>query len=197
MPSTGTVTVHNGPYTSIPPTASPGLIFLKNFLPALDSLDAERHPVSPFLTPNAAIIVGSQPAKRGSQVVPLLEVRSKHLERFRHDVHVVWDIEHGHSGLGSGSGGMEDRNSGGGKGGGGRRTVMFEATNVTLFKNDPDQFEVSVKEFNVVELEPAADAGRGGLVANEIRTFMDPRPVQDRAGRLHSQSTYAESRSQY
>ena len=76
---------------------------------------------------------------------------------------------------------------------------MFEATSVTVFKNDPDQFEVKVKELNILELVPssAEQEGRGGLLVREIRTYSDARPVQDRAARLHSQTTFAESRAQY
>ncbi|RMJ29016.1 hypothetical protein PHISP_00096 [Aspergillus sp. HF37] len=183
----GKVTIHNGPYTAISENASPGLQFLKQFLPALDSLDPSRT-VAPFLTPNASIIVGSQPANPGNRVIPLLEVRSKHLDRFRHDVHVVWDIEHTNA----------DQNQA--IQGDTRRTVMFEATSVTVFKNDPDQFEIKVKEFNVLELVSSPSSGQednGGLLAREIRTYMDARPVQDQAARLHSQSTYAESKAQY
>ena len=33
-------TIHHGPYTTIPTLTTPGLHFLKTFLPALDSLDA-------------------------------------------------------------------------------------------------------------------------------------------------------------
>jgi hypothetical protein len=185
----GKVTIHNGPYTAITENASPGLQFLTQFLPALDSLDPSCHPVAPFLTPNASIIVGSQPANPGNRVIPLLEVRSKHLDRFRHDVHVVWDIEHT----------SEDQNQD--IQGDTRRTVMFEATSVTVFKNDPDQFEIKVKEFNILELVSSSSSSgqkdKEGLLAREIRTYMDARPVQDQAARLHSQSTYAESKAQY
>ena len=60
---------------------------------------------------------------------------------------------------------------------------MFEATSVTVFKNDPDQFEVKVKEFNILELVPAsrpsssAEQQERGLFASEVRTYMDARPA--------------------
>lgn len=175
-------TIHHGPYTTIPTPTTPGLHFLKTFLPALDSLDAESHPIAPFLHPDADIYVDSNPPNKGSQVVPLLEVRRKHLAAFGHDVEVAWDIalepdearEQG-----------RDRRD--------KRTVMFEATSSTVFRDDPDQFAVKVKEFNILDIEKQDGAGEFQIV--QMRTYLDARPVQDRAARLQKGSAYGESKT--
>lgn len=179
------VYTHEGSYESIPSTAPPGLQFLKHFLPALDSLDPNAHPVSPFIHPDARVFVGSGPPNRGTDVVGLLSVRQRHIKYFHHDVHKAWDIGDGTAT--------------------GPRTVMFEATSGTIFRNDPDEFEVRVKEFNILELERSGpgsesdsdgdDEGKGGFVAVEMRTYMDARPVQDQAARLQHQSAYGEAKS--
>lgn len=189
-----TVTFHTGPAASIPSTASPGLLFLKSFLAAIDSLDPTPHPLDHLVADHATLILGNNPPSHSSRIRPMLEVRSKHLEKFGHELHLAWDIEL----PGQRSGDTDtDTDTSEGKGKGRRRrTVMFEATSATVFKNDPDHFEIKVKEFNILELEDAVD-GDARLVAAEIRTYLDGRPVQDRAARLHSQSSYAESRSQY
>ncbi|EYE92901.1 uncharacterized protein EURHEDRAFT_414847 [Aspergillus ruber CBS 135680] len=173
------VTIHHGPYTTIPTNTSPGLQFLKSFLPALDCLDPISKPVAPFLHPDAPIYVGSNPPSTGRNVVPLLEVRSKHLSAFHHDMEVAWDI------VPDGSDGHT-------------RTVMFQATSVTVFRNDPDQFAVRVEEFNVLELKKILrELGPGQELEEqlefqvvEMRTYFDARPVQDRAANLHRESAF-------
>jgi hypothetical protein len=86
---------------------------------------------------------------------------------------------------------------------------MFEATSGTVFRNDPDEFEVRVREFNILELESSGsgpgpqsrsdsdgdDEGKGGFVAVEMRTYMDAWPVQDQAARLQRESAYGEAKS--
>jgi hypothetical protein len=176
------VYTHSGPYESIPPSAPPGLQFLKNFLPALDSLDPNTNPISPFIRPDARVLVGSSPPNTGKDVIGLLNVRQRHIQHFHHEVHKAWDI------------GVGDE--------AGRRTVMFEATSGTVFRNDPDEFEVRVSEFNILELERSGpsgdgedkDKGNGGFVAVEMRTYMDARPVQDQAARLQRESAYGEGK---
>jgi hypothetical protein len=190
------VYTHEGPYESIPSTASPGLQFLRHFLPALDSLDPTTNPVSPFIHPDARVFVGSGPPNRGTDVVGLLNVRQRHIQHFHHEVHKAWDIARTDTGNGNGNG---------------PRTVMFEATSGTVFRNDPDEFEVRVREFNILELESSGsgsgpgpqsrsdsdgdDEGKGGFVAVEMRTYMDAWPVQDQAARLQRESAYGEAKS--
>ena len=180
-------TIHHGPYTTIPTHTSPGLHFLKTFLPALDSLDAESHPIAPFLHPDADLSVNSNPPNKGSQVVPLLEVRRKHLAAFGHEVEVAWDIALEPEDDDEGQGQGRDKRD--------KRTVMFEATSSTVFRDDPDQFAVKVKEFNILDIEKQ-DAGSGSeFQVVQMRTYLDARPVQDRAARLQMGSAYGESKT--
>ncbi|OAR01449.1 hypothetical protein LLEC1_07506 [Akanthomyces lecanii] len=67
--------------------------------------------------------------------------------------------------------------------GSGRRTVMYESTSISTFKDDPEAVEVQVAEFNVVELLPVADptTGETPLKALQLRAFLDGAPVTSRA----------------
>ena len=156
----------------------------------------------------------------------MLELRSKHVARFHHDVEMVWDIEldpeeeemeseldYARTSTGDGSGEKGTSSStttttrtGGRK----RRTVMYQATSGTVFKQDPEQFEVRMEEFNIVELLADKSEGEGegegeaerkgedhasrststapyGYKAIGLRTFVDARPVMERAGELQAQ----------
>ncbi|KAJ5101274.1 hypothetical protein NUU61_003496 [Penicillium alfredii] len=198
--------IHHGPYESIPSSASPGLRFLQRLLPALDTLDPTDHPIGPLFTPNAPVLIGSNPPSAASQAVPLLEVRSRHLERFHHHLHVAWDLDLSHDSgpdhtsysypttAADGEGHIDAEQSdlyaplrGNIRM---KRTVMFEATCETVFKNDPDQFPVKVREFNVVDLEGRDESD---LQVVEMRIFMDSRPVQARAASLQMESAFGES----
>ncbi|KAJ5378159.1 uncharacterized protein N7496_005568 [Penicillium cataractarum] len=195
------VTIHHGPYETIPPTASPGLLFLQRFLPAADSLNPNNHSIHPFFTPNAPILIGSNPPTTATDAIPLLQVRGRHLAHFRHEVHLAWDMDL------SRESGNEDTTATTTAAAGAstvardettlyapltsgvqlKRTVMFEATSETVFKNDPDEFPVKLREFNILDLE-------GGCVDDlqivEMRVFMDARPVQAHAARLHMESAF-------
>jgi hypothetical protein len=74
-----------------------------------------------------------------------------------------------------------------------KRTVMFEATSETVFKNDPDQFPVKLREFNILDLEGNS---LDDLQIVEMRVFLDSRPVQARAARLHMESAFGEGGTQ-
>ncbi|KAH8885555.1 hypothetical protein GQ53DRAFT_751245 [Thozetella sp. PMI_491] len=78
------------------------------------------------------------------------------VSKFLHDVHTVWDV------------GKED----------GKRTILYESTSTTVFKDDEEGQEIKVKEFNIIEL---ATGDKGTLTAVELRTYMDPSPVSARA----------------
>ena len=69
---------------------------------------------------------------------------------------------------------------------------MFEATSSTVFRDDPDQFAVKVREFNILDIEK--EAGSEFQVV-QMRTYLDARPVQDRAARLQMGSAYGESKT--
>lgn len=97
----------------------------------------------------------------------MLTMRGQKLARFGHEVHAAWDIEGGGDGDGPGS-----------------RTVMYESTSVTVFKDDPEATEIKVREFNVVELV----GGEGDWKARELRTFMDASAVYKHAQKLQAKT---------
>ncbi|KAM3549727.1 hypothetical protein ARSEF4850_008697 [Beauveria asiatica] len=167
------VQVHCGPYESIPDTASPGLLFLRRLLPALDSLgpfdarDGQRPPqLVRLLAPNATFVMNGGPPLPAVDVLQMLPRRADRLARFRHDVRMAWDIASRGDGDGAG-----------------RRIVMYESTSVSVFKADPEAVEVRVAEFNIVELVLVADpeTGEAELKALQLRAFLDGGPVTSRA----------------
>lgn len=89
---------------------------------------------------------------------------------FRHDIKKAWDISNHNT---------EENGTEGKK----KRTVMYEAISVSVIKADPDQKEVEVAEFNIIELEEMGD-GFMGLCVVEARTFMDASPVMKRMGEI-------------
>ncbi|KAJ5550272.1 hypothetical protein N7535_001788 [Penicillium sp. DV-2018c] len=197
----GTVLVHHGPYDSIPDDASPGLKFLRRFLPALDSLDPNADRITPFFTPYAPILIGSSPPTTASQAVPLLESRSEHITEFHHHVHLAWDIDLRND-VGpvytSYSRAAPDEETaqrgqlyaplvGGIQM---KRTVMFEATSETTFTADPDRFAVRVREFNILDLEGKEESD---LQIVQMRIFLDQRPIQAYAADLFGISAYSGS----
>ena len=70
-----------------------------------------------------------------------------------------------------------------------KRTVMFEATSTAVFKNDPDEFAVKIREFNILDLE---GVNEDDLQVVEMRVFMDGKPVQARAQELSAGFAFAE-----
>lgn len=160
--------VHCGPYDAIPATASPGLLFLRRLLPALVSLgpfDARggQPDLIDYLAPGATFVMNGGPPLQAVDVVQMLPKRAGRLARFHHDVRMAWDVA--------------------ARDGSGRRTVMYESTSISTFKDDPEAVEVRVAEFNVVELVPVADAttGETALKALQLRAFWDGAPVTSRA----------------
>ncbi|OQE21762.1 hypothetical protein PENSTE_c011G01100 [Penicillium steckii] len=214
------ITIHHGPYETIPEKASPGLSFLKSFLPALDTLDPASNPLTPFFTPNAPILVGSNPPSTANATIPLLDIRSRHLSHFHHQVHIAWDIDlseidRPNTSANAATIANENENTNpnletAGAGASAsegigtsdkttlynplpgamrmKRTVMFEATSCTMFKGDPDEFRVKVREFNILDLEGDV----GDLQVVEMRVFMDGKPVQARAQELSSGFAFGE-----
>lgn len=202
---TTTVTIHHGPYESIPTTASPGLQFLKRFLPAMDSLTPSEETIRSLFTPNAPILVGSEPPTSACQATPIMQVRGRHVSHFHHHVHIAWDIDLSPRDRPSRlneAGNDEDTTSFAQEQGetklyaplasgiAMKRTVMFEATSATTFTNEPDQFPIKVREFNILDLE-----GRDpdDLQVVEMRIFLDTKPIQARAASLQMESAFGEA----
>lgn len=152
-----TTSIHQGSYQSISSDASPGLVWLKSFMPTIDSLNGGDYTaLQQYLGPRATFITNNSEPKLAEQVLPMLAMRSTMVSKFLHDVHTVWDI------------GKED----------GKRTVLYESTSTTVFKDDEEGQEILVREFNIIEL---ATNDQGVLTAVELRTYMDPSPVSSRA----------------
>ncbi|KAK9235271.1 hypothetical protein V1525DRAFT_275587 [Lipomyces kononenkoae] len=164
--------VHVGDYPAIPEDASPGLLFLKEFLPAIDSLD-ERPAIAKFLSPDVRFIGGGTIITRDA-LYTMFRGRSGRLSSFGHRVKKAWDIAAPFVGP---DGSVREG-----------RTVLYESVSSTIFKDDPEQVPAEVPEFSVIELEPCA-SDPGIFVAVEIRFFMDPKPVLDRREQLRSNST--------
>jgi len=151
---------HAGPYQTISSTASPGLRFLKAFLPAVDALTPAADPLAQYLTPNAVFIINGGEPTPAETIISMMKMRGQRLKTFRHDVKAAWDIEMGD----------------------GKRVVMYESVSVTVFRDDADEKAVEVAEFSTVELEAVGEGegGFGGWAAGVLRTFMDASPVVSR-----------------
>ncbi|KAH8689926.1 hypothetical protein BGW36DRAFT_64840 [Talaromyces proteolyticus] len=164
MPQTS---VHIGSLDSLPSTASAGLIFLQNLLLALDSLEPATDSLGTLVAADAPFIINGQTVGTLAKVTEMFKMRSKKLSKFHHNVRKAWDIAHDDSSLP-------------------RRTVMYESTSVTVFKDDPEQLNVHVDEFNIVELElrPQTKSETTQYRVVELKTFMDQQPVREQAMKL-------------
>jgi hypothetical protein len=159
-PKMSLTAIHHGAPSAITPSGSPGLLFLKSFFPLLDSLEpADALKLKNDVLPTAQFIINGTSIGTTEQVIPMLSMRAQKLARFKHEVDIIWDILPAH-----------DQK---------KRTVMYESTSVTVFKEDKE--EVKVREFNIIELE---DQGEGSWKAMELRTFMDTSPVRDKGKKI-------------
>lgn len=140
-------TIHIGSYQSIPAGASPGLVFLKELLPSWDALGKPPKPVREFFNNETTFVTNSNEPTPAGQVLQGLIKRVERLAKFHRDVTSAYDI------------GKED----------GSRTVIFEAINSRVLKNDPSGTEVKGKEVTILELKPVD----GKLVAVEVRTTLE------------------------
>lgn len=154
--------IHHGTYASIPTDASRGLLFLKALLPVLDALDGKYNQLNQFMTSDATFTINDNSPIPVDQLRNGLEMRSRHLSTFYHELHTAWDIDLGDE----------------------KRTVMFESTSTTAFQSDAQGVPARVKEFGVLELETSS----GGLRGTSMQTFMDSRAVENRAATLKGKS---------
>ncbi|KAJ5618502.1 hypothetical protein N7528_006613 [Penicillium herquei] len=198
------VFIHHGPYESIPENASPGLQFLSQFMPAIDEISPQEteHPIKKFFKPDTPIIIDNNPANPASSALPLLEVRSRHAH-VRHELHIAYDIDlNAATHAATIDANRSDPRSHINKSESGapstssqssslmKRTVIFEATSETIFKDDPDGFPIKIREFNILDLE---GPDNNNLQVTEMRIFLDARPVQARAASLQMESAFGEA----
>jgi hypothetical protein len=152
--------IHVGSCETITPDASPGLLFLSQLLPALDSLEPDTTLLLGLLTPDCVFVINSRPPAPAEHVMGMLAMRGNMLSKFGHDVHTAWDV-------------LNDDGS---------RTVLFESTSVSVFNGDPEKVEAKVKEFSILELVSTEGKESGApWKARELRTYMDQTPVSERA----------------
>lgn len=84
---------HNGPYEDIPTSASPGLLFLKQLMPALDSLDPDANPLSRFTTPSSTFSTGNSSTTTDPEALhEMFKHRASMLESFHHKLVNAWDV---------------------------------------------------------------------------------------------------------
>jgi hypothetical protein len=159
--SSSTVSIHEGSIDTIPENASQGLLFLKEFLPILDSLDAQPQ-IGPFLTPETQFIINRDPPVPVEQLVGMFAIRSKMLQKFNHIVSKAWEIPN-------------ERGC----------TVIFESESVTKYNRD--KMELLVAELNIWELIRDGD---GVLKLEKEKSFMDPSLVRNRAKELFSRDLH-------
>jgi hypothetical protein len=147
--------IHHGSRESIPSNASRGLLFLKTFLPILDSLAEDVSSSIPaYVSSKAQFIMNHEPPLSFEKLSEMFSTRREMLQLFKHNVSKAWEIQR--------------------EGGG---TVIFESVSTTQFKDDDVELEVS--EMNAWELEVAEGTGELKLV--EARCWMDPAVIQSRA----------------
>src|SRR5277367_4872629 len=113
-----TTNVHYGSYETISDSASEGLVFLKTFLPVLDSLDAAPQ-INAFVVDTAKFVINRDPPVTVEKLSEMLQMRSKMLQLFKHDVTKAWEIEN-ESGV----------------------TVIFESESTTQFRGDEVRIKV-------------------------------------------------------
>lgn len=156
--------IHTGTHTSIPDSASPGLLFVRYLLPILDSLDPESvaAELDNALTPDSTFTINGGQALTAEKVRPMQLMRSKKVSSFGHEVKAAWDIDLG----------------------GGARTVMYESISTTVMKQDPQALELPVPEITIIELVATPGAGVGGYRAKSMRTYMHPASINQRTAAL-------------
>jgi hypothetical protein len=141
--------VHHGHHDTIPPTASPGLLFLKAYTAAIDSISAQPGPLlSGFLTAESRFVYNGQPAISAARLLVVLQMRNAKLSKYAHHVNKAWEILDGAS-----------------KG----VTVMYESTVELAFRGARET--IWVPQFTILELRHC-EVG-DGLRLVESRVYTD------------------------
>jgi hypothetical protein len=68
--------IYHRSYENIPPIASPGLLFLRDIMPVIDSLDPDPSPLTKFLTLDAKFIFNGTSPKSTEEVLATFRMRS-------------------------------------------------------------------------------------------------------------------------
>jgi hypothetical protein len=86
-----TYTHFKGPLQSIPSNASPGILYLKSFLPIVDS---KKVNLQDIISPEALLVSNGSPPTKFTDVLPMFERRSEMLDHFSHEDYPVeaWDL---------------------------------------------------------------------------------------------------------
>jgi hypothetical protein len=161
---------YRGSLEDLPPTATPGFLFLKVFIPKSNSLDPDDN-VEHLVSPDCLLILNAQPPKRALQKTAddgiatqarKREKRNGAIERIEINFQAAWDIVHSDV----------------------KRVVIFESRPSFWFRGDASDQPVVMPEAGVMTLEKIPDSeeheGKGvaGYWAAEIKGW------HDRAGML-------------
>jgi len=159
-----TAIAYTGTLEKIPPTASPGLLFMKALISRTDSL-TNTEGSEDLLAPNAVLVLNAQPPQLAhqkdengqTQQARKRNKRNAALQDIRREFRRAWDIDNGN----------------------GTRTVIFESRNIFVFAADPAN-PVIMPEASTIELEPIPLNGEGssafgvaGFWATELRSWHD------------------------
>lgn len=127
--------IHRGSHTTIPATASSGLIFLREYMSAIDSLEPNPGALlGKFLTQDAEFVFnGSQPISAGCLLV-ILGIRNSKLSKYVHEGDIAWEIQHelGQNPFAT--------------------TVIYESTNVVSFKDGERGLDIKKRQLSILEL---------------------------------------------
>jgi hypothetical protein len=85
-------TTYSGQLASIPTTSTAGLIFLKSYVPLLDSINP---PLADLASPEAVLISNGGPHMKVMDLLPMMSKRAEMLDSFSHTEQdmQIWDLE--------------------------------------------------------------------------------------------------------
>jgi hypothetical protein len=165
---TTTCIAYTGTLDEIPDNASPGLLYLKAYLPALDSLSSSPDPLLHKIVSPSAVIInnGNPPAGAGEkgQRERKLTKRAAALKSMSRVLRRAWDVD----------------------GSDGRRTVLYESINHYIFAAD-ETADVSMPEAGTIELERVESekgVGVSGYWTVEARSWHNPAPIKKKREEL-------------
>ncbi|KAH8915106.1 hypothetical protein BT69DRAFT_1289264 [Atractiella rhizophila] len=155
---------YSGTYETIPPTASAGLILLKELLYTLDTLSSSvPASLSDLMHPTAIFTLNGE-----AQTMPFLEsAKSFYPDGYNlwsflhHDLKMAWEMQVGD-----------------------KRMVFWEGDCVRIVKKDQEQEKVPISEFSYIELEEQKDSKLGWKVS-AMATWMDAYPMSEKMKKIN------------